>query len=71
MKLPSELSVAAMAAIISEIQKILWLDATTAGEVWNVDKEWDSETVERVAAVLEEHGLRPDTASPAIIGDSD
>jgi len=26
----------------------------------NGDKEWDCETLESVAAVLEEHGLRPE-----------
>jgi hypothetical protein len=59
MKLPRQLSREDMEQIISQIQAILWLDMSEDGELWNPDKEWDSETVENVAAVLADHGLRP------------
>jgi hypothetical protein len=59
MKLPRQLSRKDMEQIISKVQAILWLDMSEEGELWNPDKEWDSETVESVAAVLADHGLRP------------
>jgi hypothetical protein len=60
MKAPSELSTDEMRAIISDIQMLLWLEMTPEGDRWNPDKEWDSETLEYVGAVLEERGLRPE-----------
>ena len=71
MKLPNQLSTAEMEQIIGSIQKLLWLDLTKEGDCWEPDKEWDCETLEYVAAVLEDHGLRPDEldAEPTVIVD--
>jgi hypothetical protein len=35
-------------------------DRATSGDFWNGEKEWDGETLESVAAVLEKYGLRPE-----------
>jgi hypothetical protein len=53
---------AELLAIVQQIQEILWLyldEDRPPGDVWNPEKEWDSETIEHVAAVLEEAGLAP------------
>lgn len=49
-----------LAEIVSQIQQLLWLDTDPSGDFWNGDKEWDCETIESIAAVLYEHGLRPE-----------
>lgn len=58
MKLPSDLSIGAMQAILADIQSVLWRDPES--QCWDADKEWDGDTLEIIAAVLEDHGLRPD-----------
>src|ERR1700733_9042938 len=57
---PSQLPKRVLADVVDQIQQLLWLERGDSGERWNGDKEWDSETVEHVAGVLNEHGLRPD-----------
>jgi hypothetical protein len=59
MKLPHQLSHEQMQDIISQIQAMLWLDMGEKPQVWDPDKEWDSETIEWVAGVLDDYGLRP------------
>ena len=71
MKLPNQLSTAEMEQIIGDIQALLWLDLTKDDDCWEPDKEWDCETLEYVAAVLEDHGLRPDEefSEPTVVVD--
>jgi hypothetical protein len=59
MNLPSQLPVEVLEEIVTEIQRLLWLDMSAEGEFWNANKEWDAETLEYIAAVLQDHGLRP------------
>jgi hypothetical protein len=44
--------------IVSGIRQILWMDF--ADGKWNSDKEWSQDTIEYVAGVLEDAGLRPE-----------
>ena len=60
MNFSDQLPVEVKNEIISEIQRVLWLQMNTDGDSLNPDKEWDSETVECIAALLDHHGLRPD-----------
>jgi len=46
--------------VVERIQAVLWLDMNERDETWNPDKEWDAETIEKVAHVMAENGLRPD-----------
>ena len=60
MRLAAHLGPANLAEIVAEIQSLLWQTPDAAGNlVWDLDKEWDAETVEYIAAILEDHGLRP------------
>ena len=43
--------------IVSQIQRILWYNDRE--ERWDPDREWDSQTIEWVAGVLEDYGLCP------------
>jgi len=47
-----------LAAVVRAIQEILF----QGEEGWGPDKEWDEETIEWVAAVLEDSGLKPEDA---------
>ena len=55
MKRAQELSREQLVAVIDTLQGVLWNE----GGSWNADKTWDAETIESVAAVLEDAGLRP------------
>jgi hypothetical protein len=55
MKRADELTHEQLVAMVNGIQAILWRD----GDHWDVDKSWDAETIEHVARVLEDAGLRP------------
>jgi hypothetical protein len=55
----SELSREEMIEIISEIQVHLWWNCDAPEGKWDANKEWDSETLDNVAAVLEERELCP------------
>ena len=54
-KRAEELAHEQLVALINALQSILWNEAGA----WNADKTWDAETIESVAAVLEDAGLRP------------
>jgi hypothetical protein len=60
-----DLSRETLEQMISQIQAILWLDMRADPERWDPDNEWDSETVEYIAGVLEDQGLRPTSALTA------
>ena len=45
--------------LMQQIRDILWMDLVDDQDVYNPDKEWDAGTIEDVASVLENLGLRP------------
>ena len=45
--------------ILQEIRALLYLDMDSEGEFWNPDKEWDSDTLGRLAEIMARHGLVP------------
>lgn len=52
--------------VVAEIQAVLYLTVDARGrDVYAPDAEWDSETIEHVADVLERHGLTPEKDEPA------
>jgi hypothetical protein len=63
--------------LVNHIQAALFIDfspdtkeecpkgVAPSSEYWNPDKEWDSDTLDHVASVLDEHGLAPRKPSPA------
>jgi hypothetical protein len=59
MRSADELSREEMEHVISQIQALLWLDMRGENELWDPDKQWDSETIEYIAGVLDDQGLRP------------
>jgi hypothetical protein len=59
-KKPADLPQATLVHLVEEIQRLLYREGNLEGvEVWNAEKEWDSETLEYVATVLREAGLAP------------
>ncbi len=56
---PSELTREQLAAVVEEIQQILWMDHRTEPPTWDADRPWDSETIEHIAAALTQAGLAP------------
>ena len=60
MKKPSDLPQTTLVHMVEQIQHLLYREVSLQGvEVWNSEKEWDSETLEYVAEVLREAGLAP------------
>jgi hypothetical protein len=59
MKRADELTNEQLVEMVSAIQSILWRH----GDRWDPDKAWDAETIEYVAGVLEDAGLRPEACS--------
>jgi hypothetical protein len=53
----SDLDSEQLRTIVENIQKILWFNYAT--DKWDPDKEWKVDTIEFVAGVLEDEGLRP------------
>lgn len=53
---PSELSHEKLVAILIHVQSILWAGDGSAPDP---DKEWNSDTLEDIADVLEAAGLKP------------
>jgi hypothetical protein len=43
-------------AIVQRIQDLLWLEYDGSHDP---DKVWDTETIEQIAALMDEYGLRP------------
>ena len=69
MKNPKTLTHDELADIVADIQATLWLEAVDPcdaekGIRTNPDKEWMTETIEVVAFILSERGLRPRLAGP-------
>jgi hypothetical protein len=69
MRSPADLSRETMEQILSQIQILLWHDTNAQGDFWNPEKEWDSETLEFIAGVLEEQELRPREPLPDLAPD--
>lgn len=45
--------------IAQRLQAVLFLDIDEQGDAWNADKEWDSDTLEAIGQIADDHGLRP------------
>src|SRR5436305_269611 len=61
MKHARELSHDQLIYVVDQVQEILYLSTDTEGTTWDPDKEWNSETIEAVAGVLEDVRLHPET----------
>jgi hypothetical protein len=66
MRDPHTLTHAQLASIVADVQAILWQESACSltfpgntGQYWNPAKEWESETVEEVADVLDAADLKP------------
>ncbi len=55
----SKLELRDLREAMQQIRDILWMDLIGDEDAYNPDKEWDSGTIEDVASVLENLGLRP------------
>ncbi len=60
MKLVGQLPPKIKDEIISEIQKALWQNVGAVDGYWDPDIVCDLSTIEDIAAVMEQYGLRPD-----------
>jgi hypothetical protein len=56
MKTPNKLSKQELIEVVSDIQEILYLE----NGKWNVDKQWDSETMDEICDVLGAYDLIPE-----------
>ena len=63
---PRTLTHAQLAAIVADVQAILWKESRMLpdfpreyGDYWNPAKEWEPEHIEQIAEILEEAGLKP------------
>jgi hypothetical protein len=63
MKQPSELTREQLEQIVGQVRDILWQDPV--GGALDLERAWDSETIEWVSGVLEDAGLKPDPVPPA------
>jgi len=68
---PRALTHAQLAEIVADVHAILWQesrmlpdDPRQLGQYWNPAKEWDAETVEEIADVLDTFDLRPPDFMP-------
>jgi hypothetical protein len=64
MKSPRELSREELVHLVDHVQQVLYLDADARGMLWNPDKEWDSKTIDYIAAVMIDAGLKPERKTP-------
>jgi len=73
---PRALTHAQLAEIVADVQAILWQeshmlpdDPWQLGECWNPGKEWEAETVEEIADVLDAFDLTPPDFMPVDLAD--
>jgi hypothetical protein len=73
---PRTLTHAQLAAIVAEVQAILWKESRPLpdfpreyGEYWNPAKEWDADTVEEIADVLSD--FKPSDFMPVDLAEMD
>ena len=66
LKHPAELSPLILAAIIGQIQEILYWDSGLS--CWDPDKQWSGDEFDALVAILDRHGLVPHKAEPANLG---
>src|SRR5262245_23302663 len=73
---PRALTQAQLAEIVADVQAILWQESRMLpdfpreyGQYWNPAKEWDSETVEQIADVLDSFDLKPPDFIPVDLAD--
>lgn len=60
MKRAQDLSRDELVDVVNDIRAVLYLTVDARGrDVYTPDAEWDSETIEHVAAVFERYGLVP------------
>jgi len=64
MKHARDLSPEQLANLVDQVQQFLYLSANAQGMIWDPDKEWDSETIESVAGVVADAGLKPEFRIP-------
>jgi hypothetical protein len=71
MRDPRTLTHAQLVSIAADVQAILWQESRLVpddprqyGSYWNPAKEWDAETVEEIADVLDAAGLKPPDFMP-------
>jgi hypothetical protein len=68
----TELTLGELRDLVGGIQEILWkqtLNANTDSpdHFWSADKEWSWDTLDYIAAALEDHGLKP-VNLPTVVG---
>ena len=68
---PRTLTHAQLADIVADVQAVLWQESRLLpdfpreyGEYWNPAKEWEMETVEEIADVLDDADLKPPDLMP-------
>jgi hypothetical protein len=73
---PRTLTHAELAAIVADVQAILWKESRMLpdfprehGEYWNPAKEWDADTLEEIADVLSD--LKPSDFMPVDLAERD
>jgi len=71
---PRTLTHAQLATIVSDMQAILWQESRLLpdfpreyGEYWNPAKEWEVETLEQIADVLDAADLKPPDFMPVAV----
>jgi len=64
-KQPKDLTRKQLEDLAGNIQAILYLDMEPEGDTWDPEKEWDEETIEMVASILNKHGMIPPEKIPA------
>ena len=75
---PRTLTHAQLASIVADVQAILWQESRMLpdfpreyGDYWNPAKEWEAETVEEIADVLDAADLKPPDFMPVAVAERD